>query len=141
MCAPLHAAARDPPHEPAKDVRDVRGEGARVADMSRPDVLSTLGARVAAVVVLVSAVPLVPGEAVSGLQGRTRTLCAPRASRTFGWSNCVRGRRWSCTKGAGSRARPFRAVERNLVLEDYVCQGVYSVLGPTASFAKSWCAL
>ena len=44
--------------EPARDVRDVRGEGARVGDTGHPDALSTPGAHVAAVGVLVSAVPL-----------------------------------------------------------------------------------
>jgi len=51
VCA-ARRAARDPPHESRGDVRDVRGEGVQVGNMTHPDTPSTLGARVGAAVVL-----------------------------------------------------------------------------------------
>ena len=73
-------------------MRDVRGEGARVSDMSRPDALSTPGARVAAAGVLVSAVLSYRGRQSAGCRAvRGRRACRVRRGRLGGQTGCVGG--------------------------------------------------
>ena len=80
--------------------------------LTRPDALSTLGARVVAVPGPARWGPRLQGEAVSGLQSRTRALCAPRASRAFGWSIWLCTRSMVHTKGTGTQFGHFRAANR-----------------------------
>ena len=79
-------------HEPRGDVRDVRGECTRVGYMSRPDALSTPGARVAAAGVLVSAVLSYRGRQSAGCRAvRGRRACRVRRGRLGGQTGCVGG--------------------------------------------------